>query len=683
MVRNNSIIGVDTQITLNIRSRVGGVVRVKRKKKKIELRIFSGDINFPGKTDKISRHSSILIPRGKTNSKKSKNFKNGIYVQRITPTKKKKFFVLAVPVVTYEITDGLNLATLFPQDLFQERDNVQLRVVNYIFYGNGKATRKTSDTSIQLVRTYLVLNWNQDNKSSSLEEARASFVEVRTNGMIRDFIRINLAKFAISYMGKRNDPFFFNDDGSYHTNMNPFYSIFSKTKLQQSFNQNQGTVRTLLGKNKECQSFLILSSSNCFRIGTFTLNGVKYHKESIKKDHLIPIRNSLGPLGTALQIANFFSFYYLITHNQILVTNYLKLDNFKQTFQVLKFQYYFMDENGRIYNPDPCSNILNPFKLNWYFLHYNFCEETSTKICLGQFLCENVCIAKHQPHLKSGQVIIVKFDSVVIRSAKPYLATPGTKVHGHYGEIIYEGDTLVTFIYEKSRSGDITQGLPKVEQVLEVRSMDSISRNLEKRIDGWNKHITRILGISWGFLIGAELTIAQSRISLVNKIQRVYRSQGVQIHNRHIEIIVRQITSKVLVSEDGMANVFLPGEQIGLLRAERTGRALEEAICYRAILLGITRASLNTQSFICEATFQETARVLAKAALLGRIDWLKGLKENVVLGGMIPVGTGFKGFVHRSNQQKNIPLKTKKKNLFEGEMRDILFYHRELFDSCL
>lgn len=164
---------------------------------------------------------------------------------------------------------------------------------------------------------------------------------------------------------------------------------------------------------------------------------------------------------------------------------------------------------------------------------------------------------------------------------------------------------------------------------LEVRSIDSISMNLEKRVEGWNENITKILGIPWGFLIGAELTIAQSRISLVNKIQKVYRSQGVQIHNRHIEIIVRQITSKVLVSEDGMSNAFSPGELIGLLRAERTGRALEETICYRAILLGLTRASLNTQSFISEASFQETARVLAKAALRGRIDWLKGLKENV------------------------------------------------------
>nr|YP_009457934.1 RNApolymerasebetasubunit [Camellia japonica]AUO29250.1 RNApolymerasebetasubunit [Camellia japonica]UFK31959.1 RNA polymerase beta'' subunit [Camellia trichosperma]UXW89850.1 RNA polymerase beta'' subunit [Camellia chekiangoleosa] len=688
MVRNNSIIGVDTQITLNTRSRVGGLVRVERKKKRIELKIFSGDLHFPGETDKISRHSGILIPPGigKKNSKASKNW---IYVQRITPTKK-KYFVLVRPVVTYEITDGINLATLFPPDLLQERDNVQLQVVNYILYGNGKPIRGISNTSIQLVRTCLVLNWDQEKKSSSIEEARASFVEIRTNGLIRDFLRIDLVKSSISYTGKRKDPSssssgLISDNGSDRTNINPFSSTFfySKAKIQQSLNQNQGTIHTLLNRNKECQSLIILSSSNCSRMGPF--NDVKSSnviKESIQKNPLMPIRNSLGPLGIAFKIANFYLFYYLITYNQILVTNYLQLDNLKQTFQVIK--YYLMDENGKIYNPDPCSNIiLNPFNLNWYFLHPNYCEKTSTKMSLGQFICENVCIVKNGPHLKSGQVLIVQVDSVVIRSAKPYLATPGATVHGHYGEIFYEGDTLVTFIYEKSRSGDITQGLPKVEQVLEVRSIDSISMNLENRVEGWNERITRILGIPWVFLIGAELTIVQSRISLVNKIQKVYRSQGVQIHNRHIEIIVRQITAKVLVSEDGMSNVFSPGELIGLLRVERMGRALEEAICYRAILLGITRASLNTQSFISEASFQETARVLAKAALRGRIDWLKGLKENVVLGGMIPVGTGFKGLMPLSRQHNNIPLETKNKNLFEGEMRDILFHHRKLFDSCL
>uniref|UniRef100_A0AAU7EP08 DNA-directed RNA polymerase subunit beta'' n=1 Tax=Elsholtzia pygmaea TaxID=2891192 RepID=A0AAU7EP08_9LAMI len=695
MVRNNSIIGVDTQITLNRKSRVGGLVRVERKKKRIELKIFSGDIHFPGETDKISRHSGVLIPPGvgKQNSKEFKKWKNWIYVQRITPSKK-KYFVLVRPVVTYEITDGITLGTLFPPDLLQERDNVKLRVVNYILYGNGKPIRGISDTNIQLVRTCLVLNWDQDKKSSSSQEAHASFVEIRTSGLIRHFLRIDLLKSTISYIGKRkNSPGsgLLPDNGSDCTNINPFSSIYSKVRIQQPLNQNnqnQRTIHTLLNRNKGFQPLMILSSSNCFRMGPF--NDVKYHnhnaiKESIQitKDPVIPIKNSPRPLGAAFLIANVYSFYHLLTHNQILGNNYLQLDNLKQTFQIVKCHYYLIDENEKIYNPRRCSNII--FKLNWYFLHPNYCQEKSTIMSLGQFICENIYIAKNAPHLKlkSGQVILVQVDSVVIRSAKPYLATPGATVHGHYGEILYEGDTLITFIYEKSRSGDITQGLPKVEQVLEVRSIDSISMNLEKRVEGWNERITRILGMPWAFLIGAELTIVQSRISLVNKIQKVYRSQGVQIHNRHIEIIVRQITSKVLVSEDGMSNVFSPGELIGLLRAERMGRALEEAVCYRAFLLGITRASLNTQSFISEASFQETARVLAKAALRGRSDWLKGLKENVVLGGMIPVGTGLKGLVPSSKQHNRSPLEmeTKKNNLFEGEMRDVLFHHRKLFDS--
>nr|YP_010880515.1 RNA polymerase subunit beta'' [Callitriche cophocarpa]YP_010880687.1 RNA polymerase subunit beta'' [Callitriche palustris]WHU54302.1 RNA polymerase subunit beta'' [Callitriche cophocarpa]WHU54474.1 RNA polymerase subunit beta'' [Callitriche palustris] len=686
MVRNNSLVGVDTQITLNIRSRVGGLVRVERKKKRIELKIFSGDIHFPGETDKISRHSGVLIPpgAGKPNAKESKKWKNWIYVQRITPSKK-KYFVLVRPVVTYEITDGINFSALFPPDLLQQWDNVELRVVNYILYGNGKPIRGISDTNIQLVRTCLVLNWDQDKKNSSSQEARASFVEIRTNGLIRDFLRIDLVKSPISYIRKRNDPSgsgFLSDNGSDCTNINSFSSIYSKGRIQQPLEQNQRTIHMLLNRTTGFQPLIILSSSNCFRMGSF--NGGKYHngiKESIKitKDPRIPIKNLLGPLGTAFRIANVYSFSHLITHNQILVNNYLQLDNLKQTFQVI--HYYLLDENEKIYNPDPSRNII--FNLNWSFLHPNYWQERSIIMNLGQFICENICITKNAPHLKSGQVILVQVDSVVIRSAKPYLATPGATVHGHYGEILYEGDTLITFIYEKSRSGDITQGLPKVEQVLEVRSIDSISLNLEKRVERWNERITRILGMPWAFLIGAELTIVQSRISLVNKIQKVYRSQGVQIHNRHIEIIVRQITSKVLVSEDGMSKVFLPGELIGLLRAERMGRALEETICYRAILLGITRASLNTQSFISEASFQETARVLAKAALRGRVDWLKGLKENVVLGGMVPVGTGLKGLVTPSKQQNKSPLETKKNNLFEGEMRDILFHHRKLLDSFL
>nr|YP_009300106.1 RNA polymerase beta' subunit [Pelargonium transvaalense]AJC00021.1 RNA polymerase beta' subunit [Pelargonium transvaalense] len=699
MVRNNSIIGINTKMTLNKRSRVGGLVRVKKKDGWIQLQIFSGDISFPRKRyhRSIPKHIGILIPPQirKINFKKSKKAKNGIYVQEIRPIKKNAFFLLR-PVVTYEkIADGINLARLFPPDLLQEIDNIQLRVGNYIRYGDGEWITGISGTNrrIQLVQTCLVLNWDQDKKASSIEEAHASFVEVSTKGLVRDFIRIHLRKSQIAYMRKRNDPSgsgFPSDNELDHTNRNPFSSSYPKARVRQSLN---GTIRTLLNRNEKCQSFLILSSSNCFRLGPF--NNVKYHnpkKESIKRDTdpLIPIRNLSGPLGTVPQIANFDVFYHLITKNRISVINYLPLEKLKQTFQVI--QSFLMDENGRIYKSDPYSNIfLNPFNFNWYFLQHNYhqnspnyCEETSTIINLGQFLFETVCIAKNGPRLKSGQVFILQVGYVIIRSGKPYLAIPGASVHGHYGKILYGGDTLVTFIYEKSRSADITQGLPKVEALFEAYSTDSISMNLKKRDEDWNECITRNLGIYWGFLIGAKLTIAQSRLSLVNEIQKVYRSQGVQIHNRHIEMIVRQITSKVLVSEDGMSKIFLPGELIGLLRAERTGRAFEEGgVCYRAILVGITKASLNTQSFISEASFQQTARVLAKSALRGRIDWLKGLKESVVLGGMSPAGTGFKGLVHPSSRQhKTLSMETKRKNFFDGKVRDILFHHKELFDSC-
>nr|YP_010244594.1 RNA polymerase beta'' subunit [Rostraria litorea]QTJ28152.1 RNA polymerase beta'' subunit [Rostraria litorea] len=674
-VLDNSIIGVNTQLTKNTRSRLGGLVRVRRKKSHTELKIFSGDIHFPEEADKVL--GGCLIPPEKKNIyyKESKKRKNWVYVQRKKIIKsKEKYFVFVRPAVAYEMDEGRNLATLFPQDLLQEEDNLQLRLVNFISHENSKLTQRIYHTNSQFVRTCLVVNWEQEEK----EKAGASLVEVRANDLIRDFLRIELVKSTISYTRKRYDRTSAGPIPHNRLNRTNINSFYSKTKIE-SLSQHQEAIGTLLNRNKEYQPLMILSASSCSRIGLF--KNLKDPNAIKELNPRIPIQEIFGPLGVIVpSISNFYSSYYLLTYNKILLKKYLFLANLKQTFRVLQgLKYSLIDENQRISNFD--SNImLDPLLLNCHFVHHDSWEETSAIIHLGQFIFENVCLFKS--HIKkSGQIFIVNMDSFVIRAAKPYLATTGATVNGHYGEILYKGDRLVTFIYEKSRSSDITQGLPKVEQIFEARSIDSLSPNLERRIEDWNERIPRILGVPWGFLIGAELTIAQSRISLVNKIQKVYRSQGVQIHNRHIEIIIRQVTSKVRVSEDGMSNVFSPGELIGLLRAERAGRALDESIYYRAILLGITRASLNTQSFISEASFQETARVLAKAALRGRIDWLKGLKENVVLGGIIPVGTGFLKFVHRSPQDKNLYFEIQKQNLFASEMRDFLFLHTELVSS--
>jgi DNA-directed RNA polymerase subunit beta' len=132
---------------------------------------------------------------------------------------------------------------------------------------------------------------------------------------------------------------------------------------------------------------------------------------------------------------------------------------------------------------------------------------------------------------------------------------------------------------------------------------------------------------------------------LVNEIQEVYRLQGVNINDKHIEVIVRQMLRWVKIREVGDTD-FLLEEQVDRFRYEDENRRVQEEGGQSAVgeplLLGITKASLSTDSFISAASFQETTRVLTEAAISGRVDYLRGLKENVIMGRLIPAGTGMK-----------------------------------------
>jgi DNA-directed RNA polymerase subunit beta' len=140
---------------------------------------------------------------------------------------------------------------------------------------------------------------------------------------------------------------------------------------------------------------------------------------------------------------------------------------------------------------------------------------------------------------------------------------------------------------------------------------------------------------------------------LVNEVQEVYRLQGVTINDKHVEIIVRQMLRKVRITEPGDTN-FLWGEQVDKLefeeeneRVEKKGGKPAEA---QPVLLGITKASLETESFLSAASFQDTTRVLTEAATRARVDYLHGFKENVIMGHIIPAGTGFDQ--HRKSRLK-------------------------------
>ena len=138
---------------------------------------------------------------------------------------------------------------------------------------------------------------------------------------------------------------------------------------------------------------------------------------------------------------------------------------------------------------------------------------------------------------------------------------------------------------------------------------------------------------------------------LIKEVQRTYRNQGVDINDKHIEVIVRQMMRKLKVAEAGTTDLlpgattdkreFAQANEAARLRAEETGEAFVPATC-TPVLRGITKASLATDSFLSAASFQETTRVLTDAAIKGKIDPLMGLKENVIIGKLLPSGTGMK-----------------------------------------
>ena len=152
---------------------------------------------------------------------------------------------------------------------------------------------------------------------------------------------------------------------------------------------------------------------------------------------------------------------------------------------------------------------------------------------------------------------------------------------------------------------------------------------------------------------------------LVDEVQRVYRSQGVDIADKHIEVIVRQMTRKVKIDDAGDTQL-LPGELAEAPAVKAQNEAVQAdgknpAVC-SPVLLGITKASLNTESFISAASFQETTRILTEVAIEGKKDLLRGLKENVIIGRLIPAGTGYYHLQNASEEKEELARKAARSN---------------------
>lgn len=310
----------------------------------------------------------------------------------------------------------------------------------------------------------------------------------------------------------------------------------------------------------------------------------------------------------------------------------------------------------------------------------------------GDFVrLDSIISANGEKSSVSGKVTSVGKSEVVVRTGRPYLISPGTMLQVDSGALVLRGDMLATLVFERQKTGDIVQGLPRVEELLEGRkpkecailAEDDGVAAIEIEDDMPRLYLVNDNGRSEiKYTIDSNIIVADKqkivkgqpltsgplnphdviRLNgpeaaqqyLVDEVQRVYRSQGVEIADKHVEIIVRQMTKKVKVLEPGDTKL-LQGELVEIQQFEAENKLAresggQEAICEH-LLLGITKASLNTESFISAASFQETTRILTEAAVEGKKDLLRGLKENVIIGRLIPAGTGYHHLTHASEEK--------------------------------
>jgi DNA-directed RNA polymerase subunit beta' len=262
-----------------------------------------------------------------------------------------------------------------------------------------------------------------------------------------------------------------------------------------------------------------------------------------------------------------------------------------------------------------------------------------------------------------------------------YLLPSGAHILVEKNDVVYPGDILAKIPRETTKTKDITGGLPRVAELFEARRpkeqaiVAEISGMVEFKGAQKGMRVVVVRGgdevreyqipkgkhvsVHEGDWVRAGEPLMDGAVNphnildilgpkelqryLVDEVQKVYRLQGVSINDKHIEIIVRQMMKKVRIEDPG-DTMFLPGEQVDKLEFQEENLKIKaqggKPAQGKPILLGITKASLTTSSFVSAASFQETTRVLTEAAINGAVDELRGLKENVIMGRVIPAGTG-------------------------------------------
>lgn len=242
----------------------------------------------------------------------------------------------------------------------------------------------------------------------------------------------------------------------------------------------------------------------------------------------------------------------------------------------------------------------------------------------------------------SGQIIKTTKKTLTLRKGIPLLASIRGLVHISHNDLVEKNDLLITLRSRRLQTEDIVQGIPKIEQLFEARETQGgeiIQNNMHTLLNNFFIRARQIRP----FDEAVQLSLTYIQKFLVENILEAYSNQGVSIAEKHVEVVVRQMTARVRITHGGDTG-FLPGEFVQLRWIEKVNQSLAKLgrrpAQYEPVILGITKSVLQSESFLVAASFQQVSKVLVRSALAKKTDFLRGLHENILVGQPIPAGTG-------------------------------------------
>jgi DNA-directed RNA polymerase subunit beta' len=738
LVEHGDFIAKGFELIPGLFSKTSGIVIIRQKNNIVQTITIKSGLVYEGK--RFKRNSKKLYYPGEI-------IISNIFIKTLSFCEhiigKNTEQLLLRPVEIYEFSHSNN-DQINVQNKLNKNSNIKLNLKRVYSYKSHQIIKGAQN--LNLVATLLqfestkFLNQNENIEVFNNQKARA--IELKFSE------KVNLTSYLLPNLRYKNI------ESCFLLQPNQFVDRYTILGYLEAITLNSLEIVKFKIKNKESKQILLISNEDCFtvkkdqfsnkKLNDFIINsfniyetgkiiiensnfltlqkGRPYFFPNCKNDDSTNKTNLQYKIISPTRISHRFQTkrqlflnYYDMMKMSVKKTN--RIDKLDKNCLTLKaeFSKLFFKRNGKLYS-SLIPQFIKKFAVN------NSQSDLKYKNIVRPEKLDKVLSAKMERTLlmqsfktiknqytsndhSDYQLVLLKFleqpfskstKSIGVYSiTEDYFEQDVNSVFCKNSEFIENGEIIGLLNLEKEITGDIVQGLPRIEEILEARKKNlivkriptsqkkgllvqktSLDPNFEFRKLGTpirenekvNPHkllkvyfnyygLMKSFGcdttknIKYNRLIsnyeGSYKSFKKVQLFILNSVQSVYQSQGVTINDKHLEVIIKQMTTKVLITYEGNTPL-LRREVIDLYHIKYINQIVTEQnkqpACYVPLLLGITKAALNNPSFISAASFQETTRVLTKAAIEGRIDWLRGLKENIIIGHLIPAGTGSKTY---------------------------------------